>query len=425
MNKFLLKDIARIDISGVDKKVKENEIPVKLCNFTDVYYNWAITDRMYNKFMDATANSNEIERYKLKKGMLAITKDSETRDDIGMATYIADDFENVILGYHTALIIPDVKKVNSKFLNAYLNSSISRKHFSNNASGSGQRYTLTVESIGDLPVYLPSLESQKKIGNIFSYIDNKIENNTQINNNLEELMKTIYQRWFIEFEFPNEEGKPYKSFGGKLIYNENLKREIPEGWGVENIVKNQLTSIVENGVDYFESKQYLATGDVEENEILSSSMIEYETRESRANMQPIINSVWFAKMKNSIKHLCFGEYSIEMINNYILSTGFCGLKCAEHSFEYINEFINSEYFEKHKDVLAHGATQEAVNNEDLKNIKILIPNDCILREFHNISKDIYEQIYNNKLEKQKLIKTREFLLPLLMNGQINVDDIEI
>ena len=76
MNKCFLKDIAQIDISSVDKKVKENEISIKLCNFTDVYNNWAITERMYNNFMNATANRSEIERYKLKKGMIAITKDS-------------------------------------------------------------------------------------------------------------------------------------------------------------------------------------------------------------------------------------------------------------------------------------------------------------------------------------------------------------
>ena len=185
MNKYLLKDLAKIDISSVDKKMKENEIDIKLCNFTDVYNNWAITKNMCDKFMIATANKNEIERYKLKKGMIAITKDSETREDIGMSAYIADSFEDVILGYHTALIIPDNTKVDSKYLNAYLNSNLARKHFSNSASGSGQRYTLTVDSIGNLPLYLPSLEIQQKIGDLLSCIDKKMESNSQINNNLD------------------------------------------------------------------------------------------------------------------------------------------------------------------------------------------------------------------------------------------------
>ena len=159
----------------------------------------------------------------------------------------------------------------------------------------------------------------------------------------------------------------------------------------------------------FESKEYLATGDVDGTDIVSSSIIDFETRESRANMQPQENTIWFAKMKNSIKHLYFGDYSKEMVDKYILSTGFCGLKCEGIYFEYINSFINSDYFEIHKDVLAHGATQEAVNNTDLKGIKLIVPSVDLLKKYH-------EEVYS---------AFRDFLLPMLMNGQINVDDIKI
>jgi len=181
---YRLDEIAHIDISGVDKKVKDGEIPVKLCNFTDVYNNWAVTERMTKYFMLATANKSEIDRFSLKKGMVAITKDSETRDDIGMATYIADDLEDTVLGYHTALIVPDREKVDGRYLNAYLNSLRARTYFSNQASGSGQRYTLTTEGIGSVKVALPEMEQQKKIGKLLSDIDRKIELNNEINDNL-------------------------------------------------------------------------------------------------------------------------------------------------------------------------------------------------------------------------------------------------
>lgn len=238
-------------------------------------------------------------------------------------------------------------------------------------------------------------------------------------------MKTLYQRWFIEFNFPNEDGKPYKSSDGKMVYSEEIKQEIPNNWCVETLYNNRLTFFIENGVEYFESKEYLATGDVDGTDIVNSSIIDFETRESRANMQPQENTVWFAKMKNSIKHLYFGDYSKEMIEKYILSTGFCGLKCEPNCLEYIISFINSEYFEIHKDVLAHGATQEAVNNTDLKGIKLIVPSNDILKKFQDEAYSIYEKIYFNKLENQKLTSLRNFLLPMLMNGQINVDDIKI
>ena len=179
-----LENIAHIDISGVDKKSKENETPVKLCNFTDVYNNWAITDRMVDSFMTATANSDEISRFSLKNGMVAITKDSETRDDIGISTYIADDLDNTVLGYHTALIIPDEEKIDGSYLNGYLQSKTARTYFSNLASGSGQRYTLTIGGIGSVKVEMPPLSEQKKIGKLLSAIDRKIEINNQINDNL-------------------------------------------------------------------------------------------------------------------------------------------------------------------------------------------------------------------------------------------------
>jgi len=100
--KYKLGDVAEIVISSIDKKTKEGEHKVKLCNFVDVYHNWAITESMYNSFMIASANDKNIERFSLRKGYVAFTKDSETRNDIGISTYIADNFDDVVLGYHCA-----------------------------------------------------------------------------------------------------------------------------------------------------------------------------------------------------------------------------------------------------------------------------------------------------------------------------------
>ena len=114
MRKYKLGDIATLEISGVDKKIKDGEEDIRLCNFVDVYYNWAITMARHDSFMLATARPNEISKFQLKKGQVALTKDSETRDDIGISTYIADDFDDVILGYHCALITPNKWRFRSK-----------------------------------------------------------------------------------------------------------------------------------------------------------------------------------------------------------------------------------------------------------------------------------------------------------------------
>lgn len=178
--------------------------------------------------------------------------------------------------------------------------------------------------------------------------------------------------------------------------------------------------IIKPGIIKFENqKHYIATADVEGEDLnFDASIIDYETRESRANMQPIKNSVWFAKMKNSIKHIFIPKNDETLITNYIFSTGFCGIKCDDIAFEYLINYIKLPYFEKEKDILAHGATQESINNEDLKSFKIHLPSKEKLCAFHNKTKDIHCQISEINLVTHQLSCLKEKLLPLLINGQL-------
>ena len=191
MRKYKLGDIATVEISGVDKKIKDGEEDIRLCNFVDVYYNWAITMARHDSFMLATARPNEISKFQLKKGQVALTKDSETRDDIGISTYIADDFNDVILGYHCALITPNKDILDGRYLNALMHTDYAKKYFACNASGSGQRYALSAETLNSFPVPVIPLQKQKQIGEIFSALDKKIELNKQINQNLPTLDRSL------------------------------------------------------------------------------------------------------------------------------------------------------------------------------------------------------------------------------------------
>lgn len=282
-----------------------------------------------------------------------------------------------------------------------------------------------MDFVKNVEIELPDLVVQRKIGKLLKSIDEKYNFNKQIHNNLEGLIKTIYQRWFIDFEFPNEQGKPYKSNGGKLVYNNKLKHKIPQKWKLDNCYDTSLYEIIKPGVQIFEHKNYLATGNVDGNNITDGAWTSYDNRESRANMQPLPNSIWFAKMKNSIKHITLPSNSEWFHKKYILSTGFLGIKCKKDTLSYLHCFIHSAYFEKVKDMLAHGATQEAINNEDLKIIKLLIPEKRVLKLFEDYTKAIIEKELDIIHENQKLNSLKEFILPFLMNGQINVDDIKI
>ena len=191
LKKYKLGDIAEIIVSSIDKKSKEGEEPIKLCNFVNVYHNWAISTDMVQGFMNATTSEKNIERFSLKKGYVAFTKDSETRDDIGIPTYIADSLENTVLGYHCALVKPNEKILSGKYLNAFLHSNYIKKYFELNATGSGMRYTLSMDTLNNIPVLIPPLKIQKRIGGIFSDIDCKISLNRAINHNLPTLDRSL------------------------------------------------------------------------------------------------------------------------------------------------------------------------------------------------------------------------------------------
>ena len=414
MNKIKLGEIATIEISNVDKKIKNNEINVKLCNFVNVYNNWAITKEKIPHFLNASASEKEIEKFSLKKGQVAITKDSETRNDIGMSTYIADTLENTLLGYHCILVtIKDTNILSGKYLNVFLNSKQIRKYFENQASGSGQRYTLTNNVISDIEIPLLDIKKQKLIGNIFSYIDRKIELNNKINTELEAMAKTIYDYWFLQFEFPNEEGKPYKSSGGKMVWNEELKREIPEGWKVEtleNIIINKKDNIsIENKEIYPYTKldninlRKIRMKKIENSSMPNSSLIFYKKK-----------AILFGAMRPYFHRVCIAAF-----DGITRTTTFVLYPKNENLLGYVFETLNQEYTIKYATDNSIGTQQPyAVWENNLENMKIPCVPDYLKQLYSNKVKSSIDIVLNNELESSVLISIRDFLLPLLINGQV-------
>ncbi|MBR2032536.1 MAG: restriction endonuclease subunit S [Alistipes sp.] len=418
--KYRLKDIATVEISGVDKKYKEGESPVRLCNFVDVYYNWAITSEMENNFMEATARPNEIERFKLKKGQVALTKDSETRFDIGIATYIADDFDNIILGYHNALITPNPEKLNGKYLNALLHTDYARKYFANNASGSGQRYALSVDALNDFPVPLIPLEEQIRIGNIFSSLDQKISLNRAINDNLEAMAKQLYDYWFVQFDFPNEEGKPYKSSGGKMVWNEKLKREIPEGWYADNICRiadilsggtpsKQIDSYWQNGnIPFFGPTDYAgAIFQLNTAEHITSDGLKYCASSLFEEGVVIITA------RGSIGKLVIVGTPMAMNQSCY------AFRSRNNEFEYLY-FLTAQLIE-HLKAKGSGSVFKSIITTDIENSILSIADETTITLFTSTIRPLMNAIKENTKQIEVLTKQRDELLPLLMNGQVSVN----
>ena len=413
MRKYKLGDIATVEISGVDKKIKDGEKEIRLCNFVDVYYNWAITTAQHDGFMLATASPNEISKFQLKKGQVALTKDSETRDDIGIPTYIADDFDDAILGYHCAMVTPNKDILDGRYLNALLHTDYAKKYFACNASGSGQRYALSVEALNSFPVPMIPLRDQERIGEIFSALDKKIELNRRINQNLEAMAKQLYDYWFVQFDFPNGEGKPYKSSGGKMVWNEKLKREIPQGWNngmlidIANITMGQSP----DGSSYNEVGEgmlfYQGSTDFG---MRFPSVRQYTTAPSRyAKRGDILMSVRAPVGSINIANndCCIGR-GLSAINSKLGST--------THLYYILNDLRIA--FEQRN---AAGTTFGSITKEDLYSLPIIIPSHEVIRAFDKICSPMFDRQMILGEEIDNLIKQRDGLLPLLMNGQVSVN----
>ena len=413
-NKCKLSDVAKVEISGVDKKTKPGQTIVRLCNFTDVYYNWAITKSMHDSLMVASASQKEIDSLSLHKGQVALTKDSETRFDIGIPTYIADDFDDVVLGYHTALITPDETKVYGKYLNAFLQSPYMHKYFENNATGSGQRYTLSAESLESIPLLLPSLEEQKRIGKFLSFIDRKIALNHAINQNLEALAKQLYDYWFVQFDFPNEEGKPYKSSGGKMVWNESLKRYIPEAWsnGTFSEIANITMGQSPDGSSYNENGNgsifYQGSTDFG---IRFPSVRMYTTSPSR-----------FAKKGDILMSVRAPVGAVNIANtDCCIGRGLSAINSKIGSITYVYYVVH--YLKVRFDRLnAAGTTFGAITKDDLYDLPVVIPNENVIKCFEAICKPIFDKQMKIGYEIEQLTALRDELLPLLMNGQVSIQN---
>ncbi|HHX16464.1 MAG TPA: restriction endonuclease subunit S [Mollicutes bacterium] len=326
----------------------------------------------------------------------------------------------VAFGSTEFIVLTNIENVTTKeFIYYFSTTEYFRKPAISSMTGTSGRQRVQTDALYDLEYKLPDIKTQNFITNILSSLDDKIELNNKINNNLEELAQTLYKHWFVDFEFPNEEGLPYKSSGGEMVDSE--LGMIPKGWKIEFLGSSRLTKLMKSGILRFDgSKKYIATADVSDTSITSfSTKITFDERPSRANMQPKINSVWFAKMKDSRKLIRVSENSSYLLSKCIFSTGFAGIETI-NSLNYIWTYLISTDFDETKNNLCNGTTMQAINNDNIKRIRILSPNIHVLKMYEDLVQPLFDLVESNSIQNDKLAKTRDELLPKLMSGEIEV-----
>lgn len=281
----------------------------------------------------------------------------------------------------------------------------------NSASGSIQD-NINIEYLTNLKLKIPVKEYQDKIVAVLSALDKKIECNNRINLELESLAKKLYDYWFVQFDFPNKDGAPHKSSGGKMIYNQTLKRDIPEGWQVKNLsaIANITMGTSPTGESLNEKKEGI--------EFFQGStdfgwqfpaVRQYTTKPVRmAKKGDILLSVRAPVGDMNIAHIdcCIGR-GLAALNS---KDGFDGfLFYVMQYFKTIFDRRNSE-----------GTTFGSITKNDLYSLPLAYPDLELLKSYNEVVSKYNKVVFNRSMENQQLIQIRDWLLPMLMNGQVTV-----
>ncbi|NCO02195.1 MAG: restriction endonuclease subunit S [Epsilonproteobacteria bacterium] len=242
---------------------------------------------------------------------------------------------------------------------------------------------------------------QQKIAKVLSTLDAKIELNNRINKELEAMAKTLYDYWFVQFDFPNVDGKPYKSSGGKMVYNEELKREIPEGWEVKKLGKY---AEIKRG-DLITEKETL-----EGNVKVVAAGINYSYLHSKYNREK--NTITISGSGANAGHINFWREPIFASDcTTIRGQNDIDTIMILHHLYLLQDYIYSQ---------AKGSAQPHVYPEDIKQLYYVIASEKLIDKYQKIILPTNEKIAINQHEIQHLTQLRDFLLPMLMNGQVSV-----
>lgn len=339
-------------------------------------------------FMPSVANLNGVDmtKYKIiKKGQFGCKLMSVGRDKKLPISHLIDCDKAII---SSAYYVFEVKNEN-KLLPEYLMMWFSRPEsdrFLWFLSGGDVRGRITWEDLCTLPIRIPSIEKQQQIVAEYNTVTHRIQLNEKINTNLEATAQALYKHWFVDFEFPNEDGQPYKSSDGKLVYNEELDKEIPVGWGVES-----LSHFIE--VKYGKDYKHLSKGNIP----LYGS----------GGVMKYVNDILYDEpsilipRKGSLDNILLIDESF-----WSVDTMFYSKIKKEFSRYYVYHFLCKVDFY----ALNHGAAVPSTTTDLLNNLKIINPENSLLNKFHSDNEELYNRIIVNKKQSKKLKELQSLLL---------------
>ena len=309
--------------------------------------------------------------------------------------------------------------VNDKLADAfYLYSYLSQLDLSNLDSGSTLP-SMTKSAYESIVVKLPDLNIQKAVANILFNLRKKLEINNQINQELEAMAKTLYDYWFVQFDFPDQNGKPYKSSGGKMVYNQELKREIPEGWGVEKLGD---VAKFKNGINYEKTSSGSEKVKIINVRNISSSTIfvnqtdlDEISLENDKSTKFIVNEGMILITRSGIPG------ATRLVSELEAKTVYSGFIIGSEVNDLIFKNLIFYYLKNVEEVLKNqsaGTIMKNISQSVLTDMIISLPPQNVLLKFNSIIDNLLEQMKNVQRQNQELTQLRDWLLPMLMNGQL-------
>ena len=384
--------------SGISSKPEQAGHGFPFLSFSSVFNNHFLPMPLPD-LMDTS--EKERETYSIKQGDIFLTRTSETLDELAMSSVAINDVENATYsGFLKRLRPKQSTATYPKFMAFYLRSKLFRKTMKNNAIMT-LRASFNEQIFSYLDLLLPEYDEQKNIGDLLFLLEEKIKLNNKTNTELEAMAKLIYDYWFVQFDFPDVNGKPYKSSGGNMVFNEELKREIPEGWSdgkIENVIgkvprttKIPSKEFKENGIIPVidQSQTYICgfTGD--------------ET----------------SRIKPKTAHIIFGDHTrVVKLVSFDYARGADGTQVLIANSEEVPSYLLYQFISD-IDLSNYGYAR---HYKFLKDSKCVIPDATIAGQYQATVADWFEKIKLNITQNHELQRLRDWLLPMLMNGQVAV-----
>ena len=339
-----------------------------------------------------------------------------TGDSIARCTVVPEEILPARVNQHVS-IIRCKNTEESKYVMYYLQ--YMKKYLLQISKVGGTRNALTKEAIGKLPIKIS--DDCNKISKILDNIDQKIQINNQINQELEAMAKTLYDYWFVQFDFPDQNGKPYKSSGGKMVYHPELKREIPEGWGVDKL--GELAQF-KNGINYEKTSSGSEKVKIINVRNISSSTIFINQTDLDEIFLENDKSTNFIVNKEMILITRSGiPGATRLVSELEAKTVYSGFIIASEVNDLINKNLIFYYLKNVEEELKNqsaGTIMKNISQSVLTDMTVSLPPQNVLLKFNSIIDNLLEQMKNVQRQNQELTQLRDWLLPMLMNGQVKV-----